>query len=222
MKNTRLALLLVTLALLTIVSVSVQSGFATASIQDQLQSVQLKLIGEKIKLLQEKILAVGKPKPKVAETMSREELQKSLETQVAALQEVVASLKPKAIEEETARIDRRISEINKESETATGERLLELQQEMEGLLADYGRLQGEVKAALDRSLQYRQALLLQEQARALKIQVEKAQAAPKAQAAAPAKTVDVSAIRAELEKAKLKLLQTQAAAIQEKINTLKK
>src|SRR3989344_7411346 len=117
-----LSVILAVLVLLFFVSTS--SGLASvSSIQENLREIQLKLIKEKIKLIQENILDLGKKRPEElaaplppapASVPTREELAASLKTQVAALEGVIASLRPRALEENVARIEKRIAAINGE------------------------------------------------------------------------------------------------------------
>ena len=104
--------------------VSTSNGFANVTaIQEKLRDIQVKLIGEKIKLLQERIYEVSAdinkeraaavPPPAPEPTLSREELAKSLENQIILLQVSIESLRPRAIEEEAIRIERRIADINR-------------------------------------------------------------------------------------------------------------
>lgn len=223
--------------------VATSSGFASiSSVQEQLRLVQLKLIKEKIKLIQEQILGVGKPKSEpapvsisapAAATMTVAELTKSLEVQINALESVVSSLKPKVLDEETARIERKIAAISKELQTATGDKLLALQNELQKATADYENLQQAVRQALEDSIKDRQAIVLREQIRGLqqKLTVLQVQdvgrvslvvpAAPNAPALSRAVTTPAQVIQTELEKAKLRLIQAQVKAIQEKIQQMR-
>lgn len=218
--------------------VATSAGFASiSSVQEQLRDVQLKLVKEKIKAIQQQILQMGKPKSEVApistaSTMTVGELAKSLEAQINALETVVVSLKPRVLDEETARIEQKIAGINQELRTATGDRLLELQGEMQKAAADYEKLQGAVRQALEDSIKSRQAVVLREQIRDLqgKLVVLQAQefgrlsispTASGAPAVYPTVTTPTQVIQAELEKAKLKLIQAQVKAIQEKILQMK-
>ncbi|TSD03895.1 MAG: hypothetical protein Greene071436_231 [Parcubacteria group bacterium Greene0714_36] len=222
--------------------VSTSAGFANISgVQDTLRSVQLKLIQEKIKLLQQGIIDAGKQQVKermaddekraaslapIKAEPNREELAGTLNRQIATLQSVIGSLRPRAIEEETARIEKRIGEITESVRTATGIKLQDLQTELNGLLAEYGALQEQVRVALAESITYRQALVIGEQIRAVQAKV---QVLPTAQAAvkAPAKSnaaadATVKSIEEQVEKLRLRIIQAQIKAIQEKIGNLKK
>lgn len=227
----RLGLILAFLLLLFFVSTS--SGLANLSaVQEQLRAAQLKLIKEKIKLLQEQVLKVGQPKEKPVKpaeepVQNREELARRLETQIKALEQVVASLKPKAVEEETARIEKRIAEINIEIKTASGEKLLVLQEELQKLLIDYSKLQESIQRSLEEQIKERQIILLREQIRIAQEKL-KSTPAPEAKPDVPVKkapTEDQSkfkTLQEEIEKVRLRLIQAQAKAVQEKINQLKK
>ena len=222
--------------------VSTSAGFANISaVQDSLRSVQLKLIQEKIKLLQQGIIDAGKQQVKeraagdekrtaasalIKAEPNREELAGTLERQITTLQSVIGSLRPRAIEEETARIEKRIGEIKEKVKTASGVVLRDLQDELNGLLAEYNALQDDVRSALAESITYRQALVIQEQVRAVQAKV---QVLPRAQAAeiAPTKSTvatdaAVKGIEDQVEKLRLKIIQAQIKAIQEKISTLNK
>lgn len=227
--------------------VSTSAGFAAISgVQDQLRAIQLKLIQEKIKVLQQGIIDAGKQQVKerevaVAErrasavalaekeknTPSRVELSAALERQIQTLQGVIGSLRPRAIEEETARIEKRIAEITAAVKTATGTALQDLQTELNDLLKEYNDLQEEVRKSLAESITYRQALVIGEQIRAVQAKV---QVLPKAQAAeatvkkseTSTEATTVKAIEAQVEALRLKVIQAQIKAIQEKINAIKK
>ena len=222
--------------------VSTSAGFANVSgIQEQLRGIQLKLIREKIKLLQEGIIKAGQeqvaerekksealmPVPLVKDEPNREELSRILEAQVRTLQGVVATLRPRAIEEETARIEKRIGEIKEAVKTATGAKLRNLQEELNSLFNEYEALQTQVRESLAESITYRQALVIGEQIRTIqsKIQVlprEIVKPVAKAEAAPPpAVNPAVKAVEAEVEKLRLKVLQPQIKVIQEKINQLR-
>lgn len=214
--------------LIVIFFVSTSAGFANVSaVQDQLRALQLKLVGEKIKQLQEAILKVGQPKPAAEQspaTPSAEELQRRIQTQIGALESLVASLKPREIEERTALLEARIDAINQEIQSATGSRLAELQTDLENALADYAALRQDVRSALDASLKEQQIAALRQQ---IRIMQEKVLLLPRsapqtpALSSSPFSPQQYSVLKAELEKAKLKLIQAQSNAIQEKINQLK-
>lgn len=218
--------------------VATSASFADlTTIQGQLRDLQLKLIKEKIKLIQEKIYEIGRPKPEMisvsaAPTMSVGELAKSLEAQINALESVVQSLKPRVLDEETARIEQKIAGINQELPAAIGNRLLELQGELQKAAADYQKLQLAVRQALEDSIKYKQAIVLREQIRSVqeKLVVLQAQefgrslvpaGAPSAPVSSQTITTPTQVIQAELEKAKLRLIQAQIKAIQEKIQQMK-
>ncbi|MEK7098897.1 MAG: hypothetical protein AAB916_00060 [Patescibacteria group bacterium] len=228
--------------LLLFVLVSTSAGFASISgIQDTLRSVQLKLIREKLKVLQQGIVDAGKQqiqeradaeRKRAGDSLltktqpSRQELEAALERQIATLQGVVNSLRPRAIDEETIRIEKRIGEIKEKVKTASGTALQNLQDELNGLLREYDALQNDVRAALAESITYRQALVIQEQIRAVQAKV---QVLPTAQAAekplvksSAAVDATVKGIEDQVEKLRLKIIQAQIKAIQEKINTLNK
>ncbi len=222
---------LVIALLLLFFFVATSASFADlTAVQGQLRDLQLKLIGEKIKLIQEKIYEVRRPKPETlaaTKTMTVGELSQSLEMQIKALESVVASLRPRILDEETARIEQRIAAINSELQTASGTRLLELQDELRKAAADYQNLQQAVRVALEDSIKERQAVVLREQIRALQGKLVVVQAEEFGRGAAPlapgvpvpsrAVTTPTQVVQGELEKAQLKLIQAQVKAIQEKI-----
>lgn len=221
--------------------VSTSAGFANiSSVQDALRSVQLKLIQEKIKLLQQGIIDAGRQQIRereaeearravpAAATVSRpgrQELALQLSRQIATLQSVVSALRPRAIEEETARIEKRIAEIKDEVKTAAGAKLRDLQRELNDLLAQYDALQEDVRASLAESITYRQALVIQEQVRAVQAKVQTLPVVPQAKAEAPpaasANEETIKNIEKEVEVLRLKVIQAQIKAIQEKISALK-
>ena len=225
MEYKRATLVVASLFLLFFIATS--SGFANVSaVQEKLREVQLKLIGEKIKLLQKQVSDVGREKPAepVPEPqLSKEELAGRLENQIKGLEALIKDLKPRIIEEETARLEKEIARIYLETRTATGERLLELQKELSAVLADYSKLQEQVKTAVQESIRQRQALILQEQLKVLKAKVGAIPTGTPAPVpvAEPAAKKNFEAIQAEIEKVKLKLLQTQAKEIQASIDKLK-
>ena len=122
----RLTLIVASLLLLFFIATS--SGFANVSaIQEKLREIQVKLIRERLKLIQEEVSKVGErraeelaPQRAIEAPASREELSRRLEGQIRSLEEVIVGLRPKAVEEETARIEGRLSEIRAELETAEG------------------------------------------------------------------------------------------------------
>ncbi len=236
MSETRAPIIFALLMLLFFVSTS--AGFAdVSSIQEQLRGIQFKLIREKIKLLQEGIIEAGKQQVKEREVAkasqmplalvkaepNRDELARTLEAQIRTLQGVVATLRPRSIEQRTAEIENRIGGIKEELKTAAGAKLAALQDELNGLLAQYEALQEDVRQALAESITYRQALVIGEQIRAVQAKVQilpqEAKAAP-AKVSPPAVDPAVRAVEAEVEKLRLRVLQAQAMAIQEKINQL--
>ena len=236
MSETRAPIIFALLMLLFFVSTS--AGFAdVSSIQEQLRGIQFKLIREKIKLLQEGIIEAGKQQVKEREVSkagqmspalvkaepNRDELARTLEAQIRTLQGVVAALRPRSIEQRTAEIEKRIGEIKEELKTAAGTKLAALQGELNGLLARYEELQEDVRQALVESITYRQALVIGEQIREVQAKVQilpqEAKAAP-AKVSPPAVDPAVRAVEAEVEKLRLRVLQAQAKAIQEKINQL--
>ena len=154
--------------LILIFFVSTSSGFADISaVQDRLRVLQLQLVGQKIKQLQDQILQVGKSKPDAAASPqapapSPEEMSARLQNQINALQSLVASLSPRALEERTAQLESRIAAINQELPTASGSRLLELQNDLASALADYNQLQQQVQDALEASLKTQQAAALRQ------------------------------------------------------------
>ena len=236
MNETRVPIIFALLMLLFFVSTS--AGFANISgIQEQLRTIQLTLIREKLKLLQEGIIEAGKQQVKEREVSkagqmspalvkaepNRDELARTLEAQIRTLQGVVAALRPRSIEQRTAEIEKRIGEIKEELKTAAGTKLAALQGELNGLLARYEELQEDVRQALVESITYRQALVIGEQIREVQAKVQilpqEAKAAP-AKVSPPAVDPAVRAVEAEVEKLRLRVLQAQAKAIQEKINQL--
>lgn len=220
--------------------VATSASFADlTTVQGQLRDLQLKLIKEKIKSIQERIYEIGRPKPEIVSTLTTKtltvgELSQSLEAQINALESVVQSLKPRILDEETARIEQKIAGISQELRTATGSRLLELQNELQKAAADYEKLQLAVRQALEDSIKNKQAIVLREQIRAIqeKLIVLRAQefgrtvvpagVPPSAPVSSRTVTTSTQVIQAELEKAKLKLIQAQIRAIQEKIQQMKR
>jgi len=167
--------------------VSTSAGFADLSgVQEQLRSIQLKLIREKLKILQENILEAGKQQIQEREAAKQralptaltkiepngEELARTLKEQVKTLQGVIATLRPRAIEEETARIEKRIGQIKEGLKTAAGLKLRSLQDELNVLLAEYEALQEQVRQSLSESITYRQALVIGEQIRTIQAKVQ--------------------------------------------------
>ena len=228
----RLPFILAVLILVFFVSTS--SGLASvSSIQEKLREIQLKLIKEKIKLIQESIFDVNKKRieelalPPVSSpepALTREGLEMSLKTQIEALESVVASLKPRALVENVARVEKRIGEIGAEVRTATGERLKELQQEMQGLAGEHADIQQQVRNILADSIKEKQAFILREQIRLLE---EKIRTLPRPVPVPPRPNVPIQdkvkldLIQAQIEQLRLKLLRAQIKVIQEKIGVLK-
>lgn len=221
----RITLIVASLLLLFFVATS--SGFANISaIQEKLREIQVKLIRERLKLIQEDVSKVGERRAeelasqKAVETpASREELSLRLEGQIRSLEEVIVGLRPKAVEEETARIEGRLKEIRSELETAQGAELLALRRELETILTDYNRVQGYVAQSLQESLQQKQVLLLREQVRVLR---EKIQTLPKPVLVMPPKADEngqrIVALQEEIEKIRLKILQAQVKTLQESVD----
>lgn len=215
--------------LLLIFFVSTSAGFASVSaVQDQLRALQLKLIGQKIKQLQESVLSVGKEKPATEKPLAEptvEELQSRIQTQIGALESLVASLRPREIEERTVMLEARIDAISLEIQSASGLRLTELQSDLDNALADYAALRQDVRSALDASLKEQQIAVLRQQIRIMQEKVLLLpRSAPQATAppqSSPSSSLQYSVLQDELQRAKLKLIQAQSAAIQEKINQLK-
>lgn len=213
--------------------VSTSSGLASvSSIQEKLREVQLKLIKERIKLIQENILDLGKKRteelviplpPPPVPVPTREELEASINAQVLALENVIASLKPRALDENVARIEKRIAAINGEFRTATGERLRELQAELVILMQEYTKIQQEVSIAISDAIKERQAIILREQIRLLEERIRilpRPVPAPSTSALTPDKQAQFNAIQEQIEKIRLKILQEQIRAIQGKIQIL--
>lgn len=227
--------------LLLFVLVSTSAGFASISgVQDQLRAIQLKVLQEKARLIQQSIIDAGKQQikerddAKAREDMTvvgtsepdRAELESTLQSQIMSLQNIIRSLRPRAIDEETDRIEKRIGQIKVKVRTASGKALGDLQTELNGLLAEYDNLQTEVRQQLSESITYRQALVIQEQIRAVQARVQvlpTAHAAETEQMASKTATkTTVKGIEDTLEKLRLKVIQAQIKAIQEKITNLKK
>lgn len=232
----RLPLFLALLFLVFFVSTS--SGFANLSaIQEQLRDMQVRLIKEKVKLAEEEISKLRVqmaplPPPFVPveeKVMSRVELETALKRQIQSLDTIVNSLRPKAIEEETVRLETLFKKINKELETAEGDRLYELQEELARAADDYAGLQSEVRRSLEDTLKSQQVQLIREQIKVLQGKVESLpREAPKRAVVGEPRTIEedqaqqVKMLQSDVEKVRLKLLQTQVKVIQEKINALRK
>lgn len=232
----RTVLVIAALFLLFLVSTSAQFA-SISSVQEQLREAQLKLqlkiIGEKVLTLQGEVLKVGKEEivavSPLPEAVSREELEAGLENQIKMLETVVASLRPKAREEEIARIEQRVQEISQEVRTTNDEEALQgLQAELEELVASQAVLQAEVGDSLAEELKRQQALLLQAKVRELQARIQNMPKEPSVSQAAQssgAKKPDPATLRLvqdEIEKVQIRLLQTKAKAIQEQINSIGK
>jgi hypothetical protein len=213
--------------------VSFGTGFANISvIREQIKAVEVKILGERVRLLKEKILGIQKPVPSPPSEpeLSRRELAKSLENEIAALQRVTGELKPRMIQEETLRLEKRIAEINQAFERADSkEVLLSLQEELNNVLSEYEKLQEEIRSSLADSLRARQAVLLQEEIKLLREKILLIPRTPSPAVSPPpavSSALDIraaaEAARNQIEKARLKLLQAQVKAIQEKIRSIQK
>jgi hypothetical protein len=213
-------------ALFLLFFVATSSGFANVSaIQEKLREVQLKLIGERIKQLQGQVSEVAREKPAEPQPepqVSREELGARIETQIAGLEALIKQLKPRIIEEETERLEKEIARINKDIKTAEDGRLAQLQEELNQALLDYDSLNSQVQASLLESIRYQQALLLKEQLRVLKAKVGTIPTGTPRPVPAeePVAQMTAAAIQEQIDKARLKLLLTQAKEIQENIAKL--
>ena len=222
MNLNRIAVLLALLVLLFFVTTS--TGLADLSaIQEQLRALQLKLIKEKVRDLNSQVqqAAQFKPAPRVHSpepALSAEEMSQRIQNEIAALDSVVSSLKPRAIDEEIKALDGRISAISKEIQAASGPRLVQLQSELQNILADYAALQEEVKNALEASLKEQQAALLREQIRRVQ---EKILLLPRPTQPTGTDKASLQVVNDQVQKAQLKLLQVQMRAIQEKIDLLR-
>ena len=215
--------------LLLLFFVSTSAGFADLSaIQNQLQSIQLKIIGEKLKAIQQGVLGIApSPPPVIATSLpkapepTREELTRALEQQIQTLQAVVARLQPQAIAEEASRIEKRIAEIGDEVKTATGDALLALQDEMSRLAVQQNALQQQVRTALDDSIKYKQTQIIKEQILILQEKIATLPRPPTVPPpAAQAQNATVQDIQDNIQKLKLKILQAQIQVIQEKVRQI--
>lgn len=219
--------LLVVLGVIVVLGlVSFATGLASiSSVQEQLKSVQLKLIGEQIKLLQEKVLGVGKEKPAPVKKVeaepakSKEELSKSLEEQIKQLESVVRVLRPKAMDEEVLRLEKKINDISAAIATAEGEKLTELQKEFSKAVADYNELNRQVSKALDENIKAKQADAIREQIRFLQ---EKVKLLPTVKPVVDdqPKKASLQLLQEQIKAVKTKLLAEQIKAVQEKIKQL--
>lgn len=217
MNFNRAALLFSLLVLVFFVSTS--AGLANLSAaQDQLRAIQLKLVGQKVRQLQDDILQFAKSKPAVSvqsPTPTPEEMSQRIQTELAALESLVASLKPRVLDERIAALEARINAINQEIQSASGTRLQQLQVDLQVTLADYESLQQEVHDALDATLKEQQAAALRQQ---IKILQEKILLLPHQTSSSPPQ---FSTLQDQIQKTQMKLIQAQAAAIQQKIDQIK-
>ena len=210
--------------------VSTSGGFADiSSVQEQLREIQLKLVRERAKLIQQEILNVSKQlakTPPVSEAapvaMSREALAKDIEMQIAALENTVVSLRPRAVEEEAARIENRMREISAAIPKARGVDLLGLRAELQKLADEYEILQRTVQERLEESLRAQQVLLLRQQFLILKEKVETLPRAappsvPAVSAGAVAPSGGFKTLDEQVQQLQLKVLQTQTKLLKEKL-----
>ncbi|MBI3631186.1 MAG: hypothetical protein HY221_02515 [Candidatus Sungbacteria bacterium] len=214
MNLNRIAVLSALLGLFFFVSTS--AGLADISaVQGQLRALQLKLVGQKILLLQNAISEASHQQQQTLsvreENVTPEEMSRRIQNQISALESLVASLKPKILDEKTAQLEARISAIDAQIQVATGPRLAELQNELAAAVEEYNGLTQEVRGALEASLKERQVVALEEQ---LKLLQERVILLPRPTKPAPP---DYSVLQDQVEKAQLKLLQAKMQAIQEKI-----
>ncbi len=214
--------------LLLLFFVSTSAGFADISaIQDQLQIIQLKIIGEKLKAIQRGVLGIAPtppppaappPQSPKADAPTQAELSRTLERQIQILQGVVATLQPQAISEEAARIENRIAEIGEEVKKATGDTLLALQDELARLAAQQDTLQQQIRVALEDSIKHKQTQFIREQIRVLQ---EKIAILPRPSTVPNPPVVQQNAtlmeIQDKIQKLQLRVLQTQVKVIQEKV-----
>lgn len=217
--------------LLLLFFVSTSAGLADISaIQDQLRSVQLKIIAEKLKILQKGVLGlhVG-PAPAQAPPAgapsapepTREELSRILEEQIKTLQGAVASLQPRAMEEEAVRIEQDIGRIVEAVKTASGDHLLALQDQLNKLIAAHDALVERVRQALEDSLKYKQAIVIAEQIRVLQEKINMLPRTPTAPSAlSQQQQTTLADIQDTIQKLRLKILQAQVKVIQEKVGQI--
>jgi len=232
--NNRTPLLFALLLLLFFVSTS--AGFANFSaIQDQLRGLQLKVIGEKLKILQQGVLGVtttppkaASPLPPLVKEITAEELSATLKAEIKTLEGIVITLKPQAMDEEAVRIEKQLAEIQKEAASATGDELFALRERLSRLTSEQAALEQNVRKALEDSLKYRQVLIIRDQIKLLQEKVDVLPRAPTGPAAAsvpatsstgPSKE-QLTEVQNSIDKLRLKLLQAQVKAIQEKIKSL--
>lgn len=216
--------------LLLLFFVSTSAGLADISaIQDQLRSVQLKIIGEKLKILQQGVLGLHAgpalvPAPPAAPSApepTREELSRILGEQIKTLQGVVASLQPKAIEEEAVRIEQDIGRIVAAAKTASGDQLLVLQDQLNRLIAAHDALAERVRQALEDSLKYKQAVVIGEQIRVLQEKINTLPRTPTGVSAlSRQQQTTLTDIQDTIQKLRLKVLQAQVKVIQEKVGQI--
>lgn len=227
MTENRAPLLFALLLLLFFVSTS--AGFANLlAIQSEVDVIQLKVIGEKLKAIQQKILGIDVGPPPVAVIPpkplepTREALSNTLEQQIQVLQGVVARLQPQATAEEAARIEKRIAEIGDEVNTVSGDGLLALKNELDGLIAQRDILEQQIRVALGDSIKYKQVQVIGEQIAVLR---EKIVTLPR-QSTAPnpvatqERDATVKDIQDNIQKLQLKVLQAQVKAIQDKVKQI--
>ena len=219
MENNRAPILFALLLLLFFVSTS--AGFADiSSVQEQLRLIQLKVIGEKLKVLQKGVLNVTNALPPPVASVptsaspTREDLTQTLENQIRTLEGVVATLKPRAIDEEANRIESRIAQISAELKTAGGDALFSLEAELQNLVVEHAALQAQVKQQLEDSLTYKQAVAISQEIRTLQ---EKIITLPRAPVSAPKPATDAVGVKDTIERLQLKLLHAQVKALQEKV-----
>lgn len=216
--------------LLLLFFVSTGSGFADiSSIKNQIQSLQLKIIGEKLKVIQQGILGIDAGPPVMATLPSkvpvpeptREELSRALEQQIQILQGVVARLQPQATAEEAARIEKRIAAIGEEVKKASGDKLISLQDEMADLAAQQNALERDVRQSLSDSIKYKQVQVIKEQIQVLQ---EKVATLPRPSTVlspvAQEQNTTVKDIQDNIQKLQLRILQAQVKVIQEKIRQI--
>ena len=224
--NNRTSLLFALLLLLFLVSTS--AGFANvSSIQDQLRGLQLKIIGEKLKLIQEGILGIAPTPPEVAvihppvvQEMTPEQLADTLQKQVQVLEGIIGSLRPQAMAQEAARIEKEISEVQKQVAGATGDELLALQERLTQLTEDQVALEQSVRKSLEDSLKYNQALLIRDQIKVLHEKVNTLPHTPTGAAVSvppgPSQS-QLQQVQDSIDKLRLKIVQAQIQAIREKV-----
>lgn len=230
-------------AVLLLFFLSTSSDFAQISaVQEKLRDAQIKLLKTRVSGLQGQIDSVrlkrnqeiedarrraDEEEARLAALPDREKLAQDLNKQIQTLQQVVSSLRPRAIDEEAARIESRVQEINNEIATASGKRLLELRKELEKLLTEYDELQGEIRESLEESVRRNQALVLQNQLRALEEKVRLLPRAPAPEVTpAPdpnaAVKVQIGVLQEKIQSLQLKILREKARLIQGQIEQVEK